>query len=85
MHQYSAAKAKKIEDAAMWFEKCETVLMDAVDLPDYSDIESIENVVSTPLVLMLESGASPGYDIDASPLVQKKGTELSLLLSKSSD
>jgi hypothetical protein len=70
MHQYSAAKTKKIEDAAMWFERCEAVLTDAVDMPCESDVE---DVISTPRVPIPEDKTSPVYGPDVSPLVQKKG------------
>lgn len=73
MHQYSAAKPKKIEDAAIWFERCEDVLMNVIELPGNSDIEE---VVSTPRVRVpLSEYEGPlVYSPDISPLVQKKGT-----------
>lgn len=83
MHQYSAAKTKKIEDAAMWFERCEAALMSAVDLPNESDVE---DVVSTPRVPLSEDKGSPFYDPDNSPLVQKKGMQTIFVnIFKSSD
>lgn len=59
-----------MEDAAMWFERCEAVLTDATDLPVESDIE---DVVPTPQIPVSENKASAVYDLDVSPLVQKKG------------
>lgn len=70
MHQYSAAKPKNIEDAAVWFERCEAVLTNTVDLPGGSDAE---DVVSTPRAPISEDQGSPFYGPDISPLVQKKG------------
>ncbi|KAE8555675.1 hypothetical protein EYB25_000373 [Talaromyces marneffei] len=69
MHQYSAAKTKKMEDAAMWFEMCAAALMDVVNLPSEIDIK---DVVSTPRTPVLEDEMSLVYDYDGSPLVQKK-------------
>lgn len=83
MHQYSAAKAKKIEDAAMWFERCEALLMSAADVPDESDVE---DVVLTPQAPVSECQESPVYHLDASPLVQKKGMQTIFVnVFKSSD
>lgn len=75
MHQYSAAKTKKMEDAAMWFEMCAAALMDVVNLPSEIDIK---DVVSTPRTPVLEDEMSLVYDYDGSPLVQKRVFELSL-------
>lgn len=75
MHQYSAAKTKKIDDAARWFERCEIVLTNAIESPSDS---GIEDVVSTPRVPLSETG-SPFYGPDNSPLVQKKGTSVALV------
>ena len=46
MHQYSAAKSKKMEDAAMWLEKCEAALSKAMSAT--TEYEDVASAVHTP-------------------------------------
>jgi hypothetical protein len=65
MHQYSAAKSKKMEEAAMWLERCEAVLSNAMTsrATEYDDVEV---AVHTPR-MSRQVQPSAGNDLDETP------------------
>ncbi|EED13224.1 conserved hypothetical protein [Talaromyces stipitatus ATCC 10500] len=66
MHQYSAGKAKKVEDAILWFERCKIVLTDIVLLgEDKTDVQTPEISASKGKGLVYD-------DVEDSPTVQRK-------------
>ncbi|KAH8705203.1 hypothetical protein BGW36DRAFT_456707 [Talaromyces proteolyticus] len=64
MHQYSAGKGKKMEEAATWFEKCEKALPHSIKLPDEHNVPN--NALRTP-PMSPKSGRLSVTDINKSP------------------
>lgn len=69
MHQYSTAKPKRIEEAAMWLEKCEAALSDATSLLTESKI--VRNMAHQTKISSQDNDTS--LEIDDSPLVRRRG------------
>lgn len=72
MHQYSAAKPKRMEEAAMWLEKCEATLSEATSL--LTECGGVRNIVYESQISSQENDTF--LEMNDSPLVslvQRRG------------